>query len=96
MLAGSGTSVMVDLLLHNGAVNIICAEPLRDLRHAGRHHNPVGLDVRNIVEHQARNGNLFQIVETAGPRQVRKRRVIRMKGKRDKCDEAIGLVLQFA
>ena len=68
VLLGGGAGIVVNLLFHDSAVDVVGAEPLRNLRNAGRHHDPVRLDMRNVVEHQARNGNLLQVVESGGLR----------------------------
>src|SRR5579863_438563 len=46
-------SVVINLFFDHRAVEVVCAEPQRDLRDAGRQHDPIGLDVLEIVEHQA-------------------------------------------
>ena len=44
---------MINIFLDDRAVEIVRAEPESDLRDARREHDPVGLDVVEIVEHQA-------------------------------------------
>ena len=95
-LGGGGAGVVVDLLLDHGAVKIVGAEAERDLRDLGRHHLPVGLDVREVVEQQAADGDLANVGEAGGDRQVVERRVFRMKGERDEGLEAAGFVLEGA
>src|SRR5580704_18185710 len=60
------TGVVVDLLFHDGSVDVVSAEAQGDLRHLRGHHLPVRLDVREVVEHQARHGNLPQIEHAGG------------------------------
>ncbi len=88
--------VMIDLLFDDGSVDVVGAEAQRDLRHLRRHHLPVRLDVREVVEHQARHGDLPQVEHAGGLRQVLQRRVLRMKRQRDERLEAVRVVLQRA
>ena len=87
---------MIDLLFHDRAVHIVCAEAQSDLRNAGREHDPVCLDVIEIIEHQPGDRDVAQIVVAGGLRNVRKRRIVRMKRQRNEGDEAVGFVLRFA
>ena len=66
MLRGTCAGIVINLLFDNSTVYIICAEALSDLRNAGRHHDPVGLDMRDVVEHEPRNSDLFEVIKTGG------------------------------
>ena len=87
---------MVDLFFHHGAVDIVCAKSLRDLRDARRQHDPIRFDVIEVVEHQPRHRDVSQIEVAARSRNVRQRRVVRMKRQRNEGHESVRLVLQFA
>src|SRR5216683_134345 len=88
--------VVINLLLYHRAVEVVRAEAQRDLRDARREHDPVRLDVLEIVEQQPRHGDVAQVVVARRLRNVRERGVIRMKRQRDERHEAVGLVLQLA
>ena len=51
------------------AVNVVCAEMQRGLRRRFAEHHPIRFDVVEIVNHQARNGNRFQIINRVRSRQ---------------------------
>ncbi len=87
---------MINFLLDDGAVQVVGAKTQRDLRDAGREHHPVGLDVIEIVEQQARNRDGLEIVVAGWRRQVRKPGVRRVKRQRNECSEAVRFVLQSA
>ena len=95
-LRRGGSGVVVDLLFDHGAVEVVGAEAQRDLRDLGRHHLPVGLDVRKVVEQQAADGDLADVGESGGHGQVIERRVFGMECQRNEGLEAAGLVLQRA
>ena len=61
---------MIDPLFHDGAVDIVGAKTQGDLRDPRRHHYPVSLDVRDVVEHQARNRDVLDVVKARGLRDV--------------------------
>ncbi len=61
-----------------------------------RHHDPVGFDVRDVVQHQPRYGNILQIVEARRLRNMVQRRVVGVKRQRDEGDESVRLILQLA
>src|SRR5262249_20976090 len=52
-----GAGVMIDLFFDHGAVEVVCAKAQRDLRDARCEHDPISLDVFEVVEHEARNRN---------------------------------------
>ena len=86
---------MINLFFDYGAVDVVRAEAQRDLGDFGRHHLPVGLDVREVVEHQAADGDLLDVEHAGGFRQMLEGRVIGMKRKRDEGLKAVRFVLQF-
>ncbi len=88
--------VVIDLLFDYSAVDVVRAKAQRDLRDLGGHHLPVGLDVREVVEQQTADGDLFDIREPRGSGQVRQRGVIGMKGQRDEGLKAVRIILQGA
>src|SRR5712692_4094196 len=88
--------VVVNLLLDDGAVNVVRAEAQRDLRNSRREHDPVGLDVVEVVEQKARDGDVLQVGEAGWLGQMAERGVFRVEGQRDEGDEAAGLVLELA
>src|SRR5713226_533750 len=88
--------VVVNLFFHNGSVEVVRAEAQRNLRDARREHDPIRLDVLEIVEYQPRRGDVAQIGVTGRLRNERERGVVRMKSKRDKRHKAMRLVLQLA
>src|ERR1700733_13887452 len=90
-LAGGGARFVVNLLFHNRAVQIAGAEALRDLRDPGRHHDPVGFDVADVVQHQARDRDHLQIQEPGGSGNMFERRIGRMEGYWNKVLEAHGV-----
>ena len=86
--------IVIDLFFDHGAVQIVGAEAQSDLRNLGSHHLPVRLDVREIVQQQAAHGDLSDIRQARGLRQMLQRRVVRVKGQRDEGLEATSFVLQ--
>src|SRR3712207_7435856 len=44
--------LVVDLLAHHGALEVVHPEAQRHLRHHRRDHDPVRLDMRDVVEEQ--------------------------------------------
>ncbi len=87
---------MIDLFFHDGAVEIVGAEAQGDLGDARSEHDPVGFDVIEIIEQQARYGDVAEVGVARGLGNVREPGVIGMEGQRDEGDEAVGLVLQLA
>src|SRR4051812_49213230 len=45
-----------DLLAYHGPLHVVGAEVQCELRHRHPHHDPVRLDVRDVVEHEAADG----------------------------------------
>src|ERR1700681_3636421 len=62
-LCSVGTGFMVDLLANHGALEIVHAERERCLREKGRDHDPVRLDVLEVIEEEAADREIAQIVE---------------------------------
>src|SRR6202521_779306 len=89
-------SVVINLFFNNRAVEIIRPEAQCDLRDAWREHDPIRLDVLEIVEQQSRYSDIAQVGVTARLGNVRKRGVVRMKRQRDERHEPVRLVLQLA
>src|ERR1019366_179902 len=67
-LRRGGAGVVINLFLHHGAIDVVGAEAQRDLRHLRSDHLPIRLDVREVVEHQPRDRDLFQVEHTGGLR----------------------------
>ena len=75
-----GTSIVVNLFFDDSSVEIVGAKTQGNLRDFGRQHLPVCLDVREVIEQQATDGNLTNITEASGRWQVVECRIFRMKG----------------
>jgi uncharacterized protein len=88
--------IVINLFFDHRAVHVVSAEAQGNLRHLWRHHLPVRLDVREVVEHQAADGDLLHVEHAGGLRQMLQRRVIRMESQRDEGLEAAGFILQGA
>ena len=88
--------IVVDALFHDRSVQIVGPEPERDLRNPRRHHHPIRLDVGNVIQHQARDGDILNVVESGGLGNMVQRGVVGMKRKRDEGHEAMRFVLQSA
>ena len=86
-LGGCGTRVVINFLVDDRAINVVGSEPLGDLGLFDAEHDPVGLDVGDIVEKQARGGKVTQLVEAAWAGQMRERGVLGMKRKGDEALE---------
>ena len=84
---------MINLFFDNCSIEIVGTEAKCDLRDAGRKHDPVGLDVIEIVEQQARDGEIAKVVVAGGLGDVRERGVVWMKREGDESDEAVRDVL---
>ena len=87
---------MVNLLLDYCPVHVIRAEAQRDLRNLRRHHLPIRLYVRKVVEHEAADCDLLDVEHASCFRQMLQRGVIWMESQRNKRLEAAGFVLQGA
>ena len=62
-LRGRRPGVVINFFFDDGAVNVVCAESQSDLRDARSQHHPIRLDVIEIIEQQARDGDGAQIVK---------------------------------
>src|SRR5687768_7599241 len=82
--------------LGDGPVEVVRAVVQGDLREPLAEHHPVGLDVREVVEHEARDGHRLEGVHARRPRQVRELRARRVEGERDEALEAARAVLLLA
>jgi len=58
-LAGGSAGVVIDFLLDYRAIDVVGAEPQGYLRYRRSHHDPVGFDVLDVVQHQARHRDHF-------------------------------------
>ena len=92
-LARSCASVVINVFFHNGPVQIVGAEALRDLRDLRRHHHPIRFDVLDVVQHQARHGDGPDVVETRRLGDVPQRRVLRVKRQWNEGLKAAGFAL---
>ena len=89
--------VVVDLLVDHRAVDVVGAEAQGDLGRLDAEHDPVRLDVREVVEHQPADRHRLQVHHARRLGDVRPcRDVVGMKRQRDERLEAAGLVLQLA
>src|SRR5688500_15016407 len=92
---------MIDLFAYHGAFHVVHAEGQRDLGQEGRDHDPVCLDVREVVEEEPTDGEVAQIVEPGGRRTLATEMatelvVVGMVGERAVGEEPTRLVLQIA
>ncbi len=71
-----------DLVLVDGAVQIIRAVPLGKLRDLGRVHDPERLDMLEVVQHQAGDGNGAQVAVAGRVRQIGELRAFRVERQR--------------
>src|SRR5260370_23241134 len=63
-LRRSSAGIVIDLLFHYGAVDIVGAEAQSNLGHARRQHDPISLDVVEIIQQQARDGDGLEVRES--------------------------------
>src|SRR6185503_1162689 len=92
---------MIDLLAHDSAFDVVDSERQRYLREELGHHDPVCLDVLEVVEEQATDCKIAKVVESGGcsslsPKLDAELVVIRMIGERDVSEKATRLILQRA
>jgi len=95
-LRSLGTGIVINLLFHHRAIQVVCAESQCDLGDAGRQHDPICFDVVEVIQHQSGNRDIAQIQVPGRPGEVRKRGIVRMKRQRNKRHETAGLVLELA
>src|SRR5882672_8224196 len=88
-----GAGVVINLFFHNCSIEIVGTEAKGNLRDAWREHDPVSLDVLEVVEQQARDGDVAEVVVTGRLRNVRERGVVGMKREGNESDEAVRDVL---
>src|SRR6267378_2942365 len=93
-LRGGRARIVIDLLLDHSPIDVICSETQRNLRNLRRHHLPVRLDVRKIIEHETADSDLLDVEHAGGSRQMLQRSVRRMERQWDESLEAAGLILQ--
>src|SRR5215212_3399361 len=65
-LCGVRAGFVIDLLAYHGSLEVIHAKGERGLREERRHHDPMCLDVLEVVEEEPANGKVAQIVEPGG------------------------------
>src|SRR2546426_8834902 len=90
---------VIDALEHDRSLEVVTPEGQGDLGNKGRHHRPVRLHVRNVVEQDPADGDVLEVVES-GRRCARASEllaelvVIGVIGEWNVGQEATGLVLQ--
>ena len=92
---------MIDLLAHHRPLEIVHAEGERSLRQERRDHDPVRLDVLEVVEEETADREISQVVEACRrgslPAELDSQLVVvGVIGERNVGEEAVGLVLQIA
>src|SRR5215813_14258602 len=83
-----------DRLVHDGSDEVVGAEEERDLGELDADLDPVRLDVRDVVEKEARDRDDPQVGLAGGRRQIGERGVLRVEGEGDDAGETSRLVLQ--
>ena len=78
------------------AVDVIRAKVQSDLCQALAQHHPVRFDVREVVEHQSRDGHCLQRIDSGRAGQVRELCVLGIKRERNETLEAARFVLLLA
>ena len=91
-----GAGHVEDVLLDDGAVQVVRAVAQRHLRQFESHTHPIGGDVVEVVEVNPADGDGAQGVEAGGRVLHRDVVVLRLIGQRDKADEPVRLILQGA
>jgi hypothetical protein len=95
-LGSFGTSIVVNQLVDDRAIEVVCSETECRLSYLLAEHDPVSLDVVEVVEHQSRDSDGLQISHPAGLGDVIQAGVVRVKRERNKCLKSARFVLQFA
>ena len=87
-----------DLLTHDRSLDVVRTEVQRDRCERHAHHDPVGLDVRHVVEHQPREREHLEVVRAGRvpPPAPLEDRVLGMERERDEREEAAAAVLLVA
>ena len=93
--------LVVDALENHRALQVVTAKGQRDLGDERRHHGPMRLDVRDVVEQQPSHRDVLEVVEAGRRRPGAAQRlaqlvVIGVIGERDVGQEAAGFVLERA
>lgn len=63
-LVGVAAADMRDVVPDNGAIDVVGAVLEHELGHRERLHDPEGLDVREVVEHEARDRKRAEVLES--------------------------------
>ena len=92
---GGGASIVVDQFVPHSAIKIVGTIRKRRLGSADAEHDPVGLDVVKVVEHEPRDGHRPQAHHRRGLADRRQTGVFRMESERNKCLKTAGFVLQL-
>ena len=87
---------MGDALFNHGAVHIVGAEQQGHLRYFQARHDPVGLDMVEVVQKEPRCGKQPELLECRGPVAAGKLGVGGMKRQGNEGLKAAGLVLKIA
>src|SRR5258708_2188494 len=92
---------VVDLLAHYRSLEIVHSERERGLREKWSDHDPMGLNVLEIVEEEPADGEIPEVIETGRRRPLpseldSKLVVVRVISERNVGEEAVGLVLEIA
>ena len=95
-LRRGGARHVIDALFLDGAVEIVGAEPERGLGGLDPQHDPVGLEVRDVVEQEPRHRVGAQVLDAGRPRQLHEGVVVGVKRQRNEGLKAARLVLQRA
>ena len=97
-MPGARTRSLEDLLADDRALDVVRAEVERHLRERQPHHDPVGLDVRHVVEQEPRDGDHLQVVGAGrvAPAPLLEHGVLGMERERHEGEEAARLVLERA
>src|SRR5262249_386250 len=85
-----------DLFVYDRSIEVIRAERKRDLGRLDSEHDPVRLDVREVIQHEAADGHDAQVHETARLLDVREAGMFRGERQRNKGLEAAGVVLELS
>src|SRR2546430_9464285 len=97
-LSGVGARFVIDLFANHRSLEIVDAERKRRLREKRRDHDPVGLDVFEVVEKEPSDGEVAEVVESGRRGALTAKLdtelvVIRVIGERNVSKESVRLVL---
>ena len=93
-LGGLGTGVVIDQLVHHGPVEIVSPKTQGGLRGLFSQHDPVRLDVIEVVEHDPRQRHHPQVSQAARRWQMVEPRILRVKRQWNERLESSCLILQ--